>query len=461
MTQLQKAKLQEVSADQNQSPIGDPVPVQFNPSSLRLKLTNQSDGGRSRGRQRRQNNGQSSTVLSMDLVFDTADEGTADAPVSVRTKTSEVEKFVLPKQDGGETPPRLQFQWDKLIIAGIVESLDIEFDHFAENGAPLRARVSLSIKEQEPKYTYLQSGRGSKGSANASNPGGMGAATPGGGTNEPTAVSKPSDRSAQALENETAAEFLARQGLDPAAWRGLDADLGAGLTLKAGVDIGFGAALSVGAGVGMTGGANAGGGVSLAASLGINGAKSGDDKINATSPTKKIDGDAAGLALSAAGGVEAAIASVKKEQAGNAVSTTQSAFGVAPAVGKAASSASGNGAASASAVARGASAKTSASSLAEITGGIESTVDTRAISYGFGVPLRPQYGVATTQQSFTLCASLRASDSGPQFAKQRTTAPWVELPARVEARQRADRVEAKKRRSPCEYHPHPCSCHGD
>ena len=51
MAQLQKAQLQEVKADENQTPLGDALPVQFNPTTLSLKLTNESDGGRTRGRQ--------------------------------------------------------------------------------------------------------------------------------------------------------------------------------------------------------------------------------------------------------------------------------------------------------------------------------------------------------------------------------------------------------------------------
>ena len=211
MAELLKAKLQEVSADKNQSPVGEAVPVQFNPSSLKLKLQNKTDGGRSRGRQRRQHNGTSSTVLSMDLVFDTADEGTDAAPVSVRTKTAIVEKYVLPKEDTSDAPPRLQFQWDELIIAGVVESVDIDFDHFAANGAPLRAKVSLSIKEQEPKYTYVEgsSGPAAKKSSNAS-PAGSGGntpSTPGTGTNTSN-TSNNSDRSDTALDGETPADFF-------------------------------------------------------------------------------------------------------------------------------------------------------------------------------------------------------------------------------------------------------------
>lgn len=446
MTQLQKAQLQEVSADASQTPIGAAVPVQFNPSSLRLKLSNQSDGGRSRGRQRRQNNGQSSTVLSMDLIFDTADEGTPEAPVSVRTKTREVERFVLPKQDGGETPPRLQFQWDRLIIAGIVENLDIEFDHFAENGAPLRARVSLSIKEQEPKYTYLQSGRGSKGAANASNPGGSSAARPGSGTNEPQSAASTSEKSAQALNDETAAQFLARQGLDPAAWRGLGANLSGGLGLSAGADIGFSAGLGINAGVGVAAGVQGSNALALPAALSLPAALGGSDASG-----KKINGDDAGLALSAAGGVQSAIAGMKMQQAGQAATATQAAF---------ASTRGNAGSATTPAGAKSSSTSSATDLTHDQSGSV--ALDTRAASYGFGVPLRPLYATALTQGTVTLCThdNTRArSDGGPSFAKQKATPPWVELPARTQSRTTADGVETRKRRSPCDYHSHPCNCH--
>ncbi len=486
MAELQKALLQEVEANENQNPIGAPVPVQFNPTSLQLKLSNQSDGGRSRGRQRRQNNGQSSTVLSMELIFDTADEGTDTAPVSVRTKTREVERFVLPKEDGGETPPRLQFQWDKLIIAGIVENLDIDFDHFAENGAPLRAKVRLSIKEQEPKYTASKE---DKGSAAATAPGANNTATnPGGGTNQPGGSKKSSDRSAAALDGETAPDFLARQGLDPAAWRGLDIDLSAGLSLQAGIEVGFSAGLNVSAGVGVALGVQASAGVSLEASLGLTaaaslgaqsatGASSGASAL--TSASKKVNGDSAGQALSAAGGVQAAIATVKMQQVGSAAAASQSAFGLA-----ASSSASqaGGGAKKTSSAAssgsskagsnRGGSSGSAGVSGGSVTAGVAPSsglqlpaLDQRATSYGFGVPLRPTYASALTQSSISLCtresSQNRRADGGPRFAQQKTTPPWIALPQRHSGRQLADSSERNKNRHPCDYSYHPCDCKGD
>lgn len=457
MANLEKAKLQEVSADENQTPIGSAVAVQFNPNSLQLKLNNQSDGGRTRGRQRRQNNGQSSTVLSMDLIFDSADEGSADAPVSVRTKTREVERFVLPKEDDGEVPPRIQFEWDELIIAGIVEALAIDFDHFAENGAPLRAKMNLTIKEQEPKYTFLQSGKGSKGAGDSSKPGaGNGATNPGGGTNEPGA-DKSSDRALPALADETPADFLARQGIDPSAWRGLDVDLSAGIGFEAGLEVGFSVGLSVSAGLGLAQGVQANSGVSLASALGMNAVNpgAGDEAsgvVNSSGTTgsvannKKINGDDAGLALSAAGGITAALASVKMHSAEQAVVATQSAFAVTQAT---------IGSASAGARADGEQAQSATLQLPQI--------DDRAASYGYGVPLRPRYETGLLQTTTTLTSRagqpLR-DDQGPGFALQKNTPPWVALPARNSSRTLADHTEQQKQLSPCDFSKTHCPCEG-
>ena len=87
MTALQRAELAVLDAQGNAS---DAVEVQFNPATLSLQMANSIDGGESRGRQTQQYNGTSSTTLSLDLEFDTADEGTTDEPVDVRTRTAAV-----------------------------------------------------------------------------------------------------------------------------------------------------------------------------------------------------------------------------------------------------------------------------------------------------------------------------------------------------------------------------------
>src|SRR3954468_9908965 len=118
MPPLKKATLQEIKADASASPLGDEIEVQFNPASLKLDLANKVEGGDTKGRQSRQYLGKTSTTLSFDLHFDTADEGTTDGPVSVRGKTAMVERFVLPKGRGNDkqAPPKARFHWNELVI---------------------------------------------------------------------------------------------------------------------------------------------------------------------------------------------------------------------------------------------------------------------------------------------------------------------------------------------------------
>jgi len=483
MAELQKARLQEVKADETQSTVGDPLPVQFNPASLRLKLTNQSSGGRTRGRQVRQNNGQSSTVLSMDLVFDSADEERDGEPVSVREKTNMVERFVLPKENSSEPPPLLRFEWDKLIIIGVVDNLDINFEHFAANGAPLRAKMGLSIKEQEPRYAYLELGPGAKSSDGSKTSGDPDVNNPGGGTNDPGSNSSASDRSDTALDGETAAEFLARQGLDPGAWRGLDVDLSAGLSLEAGIEVGFSASLGVGVGVGVSAGVMADAGVSLEASLGMGasavlsagasaassasvsaGLSTGDSGTRSgSSQSKKINGNDAGMALSAAGGVQSAIETVKINETRAVTAEAQAAFGKqAGAAVEGGTSLDTGG--SSSATQPGAKIDYSplvtkqqtsvdgklpdaGASKISVSSTLPPRADPRSTSYGYGVPLQPLYATALSQQQVRLCprndSGLR-DDNGPRFRKQKTTSPWVALPQRDKTRRHADQVESKR-----------------
>src|SRR5262245_60355178 len=168
MSTLEKAQLQEI--DSKDAPVGDPIPVQFNPTTLKLQISNTLEGGKTRGRQVRQYIGSSSSTLTLDLVFDSAEEGTTAAPRSVLEKTAQVERFLLPKGEGTDkqVTPRIRFHWDRLIVDGVVDSLTIDLDHFAANGTPLRAKAFLEIKEQNRKFQLLESGPGAnRGSAPA------------------------------------------------------------------------------------------------------------------------------------------------------------------------------------------------------------------------------------------------------------------------------------------------------
>lgn len=471
MSELEKAKLQEVSADSNETPVGDPVEVQFNPNSLKLTLKNAVEGGRARGRQRRQQTGTSSTTLSMDLIFDSADEteaapGGPPRPVSVRKKTAMLEKYVVPKTDGSETPPRMRFEWKELILSGIVEGLDIDFELFAPDGTPLRAKTKLTIKEQDPKYQYLESGPGARDNAAANRR----AATPGAGTNDaPPApgggdtAGASGERSIRALEGETPPELAARISLDPAAWRGLDLDLGGALSLTAGLEVGFSAGLSLSAGIGVSAGFSAGIDLSLEASLGLEvGAGTSLEPAAATGLSANT---LAGLGLAGAGGVGAAIEQAKISKQDAAAGAARSAF-------KATDASTADGTqvlptADASVLGSTAAAAGSAGTPAEQSHtplsaeparerisrpGAASAPrpplsDPRANSYGAGLPLRPLIRTAAEQRQPTVFSDDLSTGATPIPGAGH--APWERLPRSDPGRAQADLAEQARRANPC------------
>jgi hypothetical protein len=480
MPELAKATLQAVTADRDPQPFNgeEPVEVQFNPTSLKLKLSNETEGGRSRTRTKRQHMGQSSTVLTMDLVFDSADDYTLDAnnvaqPVSVRTKTAILERFVVPASDDSQTPPRLRFRWEALELIGIVESLEIDFYFFAPNGAPLRAKVGLSIKEQDPKYMFLEAGSGARNDTNTQQAGGESSASPGSGTNG--GGGKSSDRSRFALGGELAVDFAARMGLDPTAWRGLDADLGAGLSLSAGVEVGFSAGLSLSSGIGASAGVQAGLDVSLGAALGLE-AEAG---FNAAAGAMVSADTSAGFALAGAGGMGAAIEASKivgsrvaSESASLAYSTpgtsTRASTTTASLGGELARAAQTLGANDKSAssrateVARPRQAHTPLASTgtrsysaqqAAAPAPLPPTSDPRAVSFGFGVPLRERIATTTGQDQPRICTNdrtqSRRSEGAPRMRIDPTVPSWEQLPGRDKGREVADAAMAEKRAHPC------------
>ena len=399
MQKPEKAYLQQLTPAANPTPSGNKVPVQFNPTTLKLAMNNSIDVAHQKGRQVQQYKGTSSTTLTLDLIYDTADEGTDDTPVDVRLKTQEVSKFLLPSGPQSKTsPPRVRFHWGTFVFDGVMASLTEDLDHFSSAGTPLRAKCSITIKEQDPKFEALQSGAGAAGANSGDGAGGSSnPADPGSKDKGPT------DRSAQAVGGESAADFAARNGLDPAAWRGVAAGIANPLSLPAGLDISFNSGLSASAGLGASLGVgiSAGVGLSVEASLGLQ----ADVSLGVTASAS------AGFALSAAGGVTAAVQTASIVRTESAAAQARSAFGAPAAPGPAGTrgggslpaggSSAGGGQAPAAqpaaALVRAASPGTAGGSAPArpVAAGSGSAAparpvaDPRAASFGYGVPLRP------------------------------------------------------------------------
>jgi hypothetical protein len=53
-------------------------------------------------------------------------------------------------------PPIVSFVWDRGVFTGVVESLGVTYVLFAPDGVPLRARLSLSLKQYRPAAVQVK-----------------------------------------------------------------------------------------------------------------------------------------------------------------------------------------------------------------------------------------------------------------------------------------------------------------
>lgn len=302
MTQLEQARLFAVEVtDKGVKPTSIPgieesgFAVQFNPTSLRLQRSNNTST--EPGQRAAQSTG-NDTTLSVELLFDTADEGTTEAPVDVRRRTGKVAAFVLPIDANNKKnpPPGVRFHWGSVDVAGVMTSYSEDIEMFDASGIALRARVSIAIKEQDPNLMSLRRGPGA-----AEAP----PATPAATTAAPgTSGSAKPDSTAFAQAGETLPELAARVGLEPEAWRALSvASDAVGETVGA-LNSVLGQTASLGGGVAgsLRAGARVDFDSSARVAVGIGGA--------AVTPAT-----AAGIALSAQGGVTATVLSTQAGQA--------------------------------------------------------------------------------------------------------------------------------------------------
>jgi hypothetical protein len=402
----------------------DTIPVQFNPGSMRLQMANSVDGGASRGRQTQQYNGSASTTLTLDLEFDTADEGTDANPVSVLDRTDRVRQFVLPGgTESKQAPPRARFRWGSFELTGVMDSLTEELGFFSSEGVPLRSKLSISIKEQDSRFAALERGAGANDDTSPPAAGegsaGAGPGTSGGGL---------LDSAAAALSGETAADFLARNGLAPEAWRALGGALdalGDGISLEAGATIGFSAGASLDAGLGLSAGFQAGIDASFDASLGLGAAVGSSVGLES------------GFALAGAGGLTAAIDQATTASTTAAADAARASFDLPPRPSVAATPPTS---------ARSATSATSVGSRSAAAPIVPAPApDARATTFGRGVPLRDRAGATGATGARPVVG---AGTGGLPPTSGSRLAPWE----RVAESGRAGDHEQSGRRPGCGCH---------
>lgn len=449
MAELAKASIVQLTGAPNPTPIEETkVQVQFNPTTMRLQMTNNIEGGKARPRQVQQYTGSGSTSLSLDLVFDSA-----DSLSNVRDKTLKVVKFVMPSKQSKEAPPRIRFEWGTFRFDGVMNSITEDIDLFSPEGIPLRSKLTIEIKEQDAKFEALEAGAGAKQGSAATSPGGsLISGSQGGG---------PTDRTAGAQAGESVADFAVRMGLDPAAWRGIAAGISASagnpLSLPGGLQVDFNSNLSAGAGVGAQVGLGTGGSLDAAAAAGLQLSGSGTQASAS-----------AGLALAAAGGVSAATQTVAVARTESAAAEARAAFDVPPPAAPSGSDAMRARTLGVASVPSGTAAvmagrsggpidpstaaappdraplrRSSAASpgaAPAVSAPAPALSDPRATSFGFGVPLRPRIAGAAEDRpgatGWVRVGTRPRSEQTPETPDP-TVAPWRAL-----IRPRKDRLAA-------------------
>ena len=128
-----------------------PIPVMFNPPEYQLQVTNQfaEVGIPGLGSSLLQFVRGSAQTLTMELFFDTTDEG-----IDVRVFTGLVLGLASLNSET-HAPPRLIFLWGSLIFPCVLESVTQRFDYFNALGMPLRARLNVTLKGNDTLQDLL------------------------------------------------------------------------------------------------------------------------------------------------------------------------------------------------------------------------------------------------------------------------------------------------------------------
>lgn len=90
-------------------------------------------------------------VLSMDVLVDTSGE-----LEDVRAKYVEKIEGLLDQNEKLHAPPIVEFGWAEQAFRGVLQSLEITYVLFHSDGTPLRAKLSLTIKEHRPVDVRLK-----------------------------------------------------------------------------------------------------------------------------------------------------------------------------------------------------------------------------------------------------------------------------------------------------------------
>jgi hypothetical protein len=86
-----------------------------------------------------------SEKLTADLLLDTS-----DTLEDVREKYVDKLRDLMRLKTELHAPPILRFTWDAEVFKGVLETMNVTYTLFTQDGVPLRAKVSIAMKEYRP-----------------------------------------------------------------------------------------------------------------------------------------------------------------------------------------------------------------------------------------------------------------------------------------------------------------------
>jgi hypothetical protein len=92
-----------------------------------------------------------SEKLSVELLVDTS-----DTLEDVRKRYVNKLRNLMNLNSESHAPPIIRFVWDAQIFVGVLESLNVTYVLFTPEGLPLRAKLSVALKEYRPAAVQVK-----------------------------------------------------------------------------------------------------------------------------------------------------------------------------------------------------------------------------------------------------------------------------------------------------------------
>jgi hypothetical protein len=126
------------------------IEVLFNPTELTDSVSAKWEGDKGN----MQFKGTDFANLTLNLFFDSYEEG-IDVREDHKTRdgrnvigTKRISELIIPSEEGkaGKKPPVCLFSWGKFFFKGVIEKVDQNFIMFLSSGIPVRAKVTITMK---------------------------------------------------------------------------------------------------------------------------------------------------------------------------------------------------------------------------------------------------------------------------------------------------------------------------